>query len=273
VKILHPNLHRLKAFTDDELPGAVRGRVAAHLARCTECRKILGSIRELREVVREATASPVPEDTWSRILARRAAGEQLILPVPGAAIPPCPRTASSAIVPRVLRRAAVLVLGAAGVASATVPGSPVREWLGSVWQRDRAVTVSAPPSPAPPSESMPPDLPIAGMSVLPVDGEVQIRVEAPDPEVRIRVRLSDGDQVDVQASGAAAGSLFRTGPGRIAVVEAGPGEVRINIPRSTRKATLLVDGTLYLLKEGEQVRILATAADTMGTEFILGVHR
>lgn len=270
--IPHPGFHRLKAFADEELTAARRGRIAAHLAHCTQCRNTVASIRELKAAVREVTASPVPEGAWAKVRARRAMGEQIILPASDVASPRR-RAPFSVQAARTLRRAAVLVVGVAGVASATIPGSPVREWLSEIWQQSteaNADDAALPIAISPASTGVEP--PTAGMSVQPVDGEVRITLESPDSAARIRIRISGSDQVMVRTRGGAAGALFRTGPGWIGIVGAGPGEIRIDLPRSTHRATLLVNGTPYLVKDGEQIRVLAPRADTVGAEFILGVR-
>ncbi|HVH12964.1 MAG TPA: hypothetical protein VM759_07930, partial [Longimicrobium sp.] len=50
---------------------------------------------------------------------------------------------------------------------------------------------------------------------------------------------------------------FRTGPGRIEIVGAGPGEVVVDLPRGADAAFLEVNGRVVAAKEGKELRSLA----------------
>jgi hypothetical protein len=190
---------------------------------------------------------------------------------------------------QVLRRAAVLVLGVATVASATVPGSPVRGWIAELLHG--AAPASAPaddsvaaaggpggaagvPNPAAvaPEPGAAPDASAAGVSVLPELGRVRVVLTAPSPDLRIRVRLSDDPYSDVRATGLASGARFRTGPGRVEVSGAGAGEVEVVIPRGARSAVVEVDGRAYFRKDGDGIRLLAPASDSSGSEVVFTVR-
>lgn len=267
--ILHPGFRRLREFAGGELAPAERRRVAAHLAGCPRCRRAVASTRAVVAAAAEETAAAVPEGAWERILARRAAGEEVILPAADPAPPARGGRAS-----RALPRAAVLVLGVAGIASATILAPPLRP----LWERavgadpapveaDASRRPAAPPAARPAAEDA-----VAGMLVAPVDGAVAIVVERPHPDVRIRVRPGGGVQLAVRATGAAATALFRTGPGRVAIVEPGPGEVQVDLPRAVRTATLVVDGRPYLRMRDGRIHVLAPDADTAGSELVLRVR-
>lgn len=275
--ILHPGFRRLRAFAAGELPPAERARVAGHLAGCPRCRRVVASVRALVAAAAEETAPPVPAGAWESILARRAAGEQVILP----AADPAPPAAGPARRARswALPRAAALVLGVAGIASATVLVPTLRPlWERVVGAGPAPAEAGAPsrPSPAAPTVEPAAEPPagdaVAGMLVAPVDGAVEIRVERPHPELRIRVRTGAGSRVAVRAVGAASTALFRTAPGRVAIVEPGPGEVQVDLPRSVRDAVLSVDGTPYLRQQDGQLRLLVPRADTAGSELVLRVR-
>ncbi|MBA4158204.1 MAG: hypothetical protein H0X65_12100, partial [Gemmatimonadetes bacterium] len=174
-----------------------------------------------------------------------------------------------------LRRAAILLLGSTAVLSATVPGSPLRDWLAN----DRgaagptATAVHEPvaaPATAPAAESA--EAAPAGISVRPLEGRMRVVLTAPAPGSRIRVRLHDGERVGVWAAGVAARARFRSGPERIEVDGAGPGEIRVEIPRAAREVTLEVDGQVYLRKQGEDLRFPGPAADTAGPEIVFEVR-
>jgi peroxiredoxin len=91
-RLRHPTFETLSRYVDRELERGRHERVAAHLASCARCRATIRFVHELRAVAR---ALPVPdpaEDALERILARRAAGERVILPVSGpVAVEPAPR--------------------------------------------------------------------------------------------------------------------------------------------------------------------------------------
>lgn len=76
----HPSFERLSRYADAELTGKARERVASHLAGCTRCRDTIRFIRDLGEVARNLPAPEPPADALPRLLARRAAGERVILP-------------------------------------------------------------------------------------------------------------------------------------------------------------------------------------------------
>lgn len=76
----HPSFERLSRYADAELTGKARDRVASHLAGCTRCRDTIRFIRDLGEVARNLPAPEPPADALPRLLARRAAGERIILP-------------------------------------------------------------------------------------------------------------------------------------------------------------------------------------------------
>jgi len=104
--ILHPTARALgrHADGDDRDP-----RLAAHLLRCDRCRRAVDALRSPGDAARAAAAPPPPADALDRILARRAAGDRVLLPVDGPA--PAPRA-----LPRraMLAAAAVALLVIAG---------------------------------------------------------------------------------------------------------------------------------------------------------------
>jgi hypothetical protein len=159
-----------------------------------------------------------------------------------------------------LLRAAVLVLVVAGAASAAVPGSPVRRLLVNLWQQTTKLFVSHPAAPVAPVAQPPaptPAPPLAfpvGVSVRPLDGRIQVLLDTPAPGLRVHVRLVDGELASVQASGPASSARFSTGPGRIEVVGGGPGDLLIDLPRTTDAAQVRADDQLLFSKIGARVR-------------------
>ncbi len=267
----HPPLDALRAFGDGEAPAAEARRTAAHLEGCTDCRARLAGLRALRDEIRQATTLAPPLGAWERIAARRAAGEELILPVGDAVDAAAPRRRRLP-----LRRAAVLLLGVAGIASATVPGSPVRAWLrGLVSGESDAPAAPAPVSPAPPPAALPAadappvaeNAPEAGLGVAPVEGEVRVVVSGAGPALRIRVRLGDAPVAQVRGRGAAAEASFASGRGRVTVTGARAGELEVVLPRAADRATLTVDGTRFVVLEDGRMTVLV-AADSSGAELV-----
>jgi anti-sigma factor RsiW len=273
----HPAEGTLQALLDGELPRADRAEVELHLRGCSACR---GEAERLRAAAAALTAAlalvdrPAPTERALAATSRRRW-----------------RRWVGVDAGRVMRRAAVLVLGVATVASATVHGSPVRGWIAGLVHR---VAPSAAPGPDNTPAAVPGGAPgaatagapaagaaapgahpaasAAGVSVLPELGRVRVVLTAPSPELRIRVRLSDDTYSDVRASGLASGARFRTGPGRVEVSGAGAGEVEVVIPRGARSAVVEVDGHPYFRKDGDGIRLLAPASDSSGSEVVFTVR-
>lgn len=280
MRVLHPDLDVLRAFADgDEADAARARRTAAHLRDCAACRARVTALRDRRAQLREATTLAPPPDAWARILARREAGEELLLPSGPVPIPVPEARAETGGRASLLRRAAVLLVGVAGIASATVPGWPVRAWLADVFAGDADAEAPAAASRAPASadstaaapsvrpESAAPPLE-AGIAVSPAAGEVRVVVVDAHPALRIRVRLTDGARAEVRGRGAAAGAAFASGRGRITVTGASAGgELEVRLPRGARRASLAVGGRRLLAVEDGNL-IVFSPADTSGAEIV-----
>lgn len=269
----HPAEGTLQAHLDGELPRADRAEVERHLEGCAACRAVAERLRAAAASLTGVLA----------LLDRPAPTERAL----GAASRQRWRRWVGVDAGQVLRRAAVLVVGVATVASATVPGSPLRGWIAGLVRPDAPASVpagdsvaaavpGAPPAGAPaPGAAVPgaaPAASAAGVSVLPELGRVRVVLTAPSPDLRIRVRLSDDPYSDVRATGLASGARFRTGPGRVEVSGAGAGEVEVVIPRGARSAVVEVDGRAYFRKDGEGIRLLAPASDSSGSEVVFTVR-
>ncbi len=261
----HPAEGTLQALLDGELPRADRAEVELHLRGCSSCRGEAEGLRTAAAALTSALARVDRPAPTGRALAAASRRRRRWVGVDAG---------------QVVRRAAVLVLGVATVASATVRGSPVRGWIAGLVHR---VAPSAAPGRGSPAAGVPGGAPgaapvgghaasAAGVSVLPELGRVRVVLTAPSPELRIRVRLSDDTYSDVRASGLASGARFRTGPGRVEVSGAGAGEVEVAIPRGARSAVVEVDGRPYFRKDGEGIRLLAPASDSSGSEVVFTVR-
>jgi hypothetical protein len=95
------------------------------------------------------------------------------------------------------------------------------------------------------------------ISILPDGGRVRVQVTGSSPELRVRARLGDAPQAQVTATGAAVSARFRTGPGRIEIMGAGPGELVVDLPAGASAAFVEVNGRVIAAKEGKTLRSLA----------------
>jgi hypothetical protein len=255
----HPGEGTLQALLDGELRFDERAELELHLAGCSVCTAEMTALRESSALVSAALPlidlpAPATEQARWRMEGRRR------------------RSAGTAGV--ALRRAAVLIVGSAAVLSATVPGSPVREWLAERWDggavTEQPATVREAVPAAAMDETAAPAAP-AGVSVRPTEGRMRVVLVGPADGVRLRVQLHDGEAVGVWTSGEGPAAHFRTAPDRIEVEGVRAGEVRIEIPRAGQHITLEVNGRVYLWKEGEQLRFSGPVADTVGPEILFDI--
>lgn len=77
----HPTFRRLVRFADGDLGGKKKGRTAAHLRRCPGCREKVAFLRSLSATARRAPEPDPPAEALEEVLARRDAGDRVILPV------------------------------------------------------------------------------------------------------------------------------------------------------------------------------------------------
>jgi hypothetical protein len=244
----------LQALLDGALPAGERVTTEAHLAGCGECSALHRELRMVNARTRELllgadVPAPVAQAQMS-LRARRARR-------------PAPWAGTRAA----LLRAAVLVLAVAGVASATVPGSPVRAWLRDTLIPAHPLAPAPQPQPQPAAPAAAPQNAAGptGVSIRPRNGAVRVVLRDASPRLRITARLVDVERAGVLARGHAVETArFRTSPGRIEVVGAGPGEIEVEIPRGASIATLEVNGRIYVGKEGDSLRVLAPEADAGG---------
>ncbi|CAA9342935.1 MAG: hypothetical protein AVDCRST_MAG68-3093 [uncultured Gemmatimonadetes bacterium] len=266
----HPDITALRLFSAMELPPAEQERTASHLAACPSCRDEMRRAGEIVERVRQATELPVPEGTWERIQARRAAGDRVIPP----ALPVAPAARRETVPSRFPRRAAAIVLACAGVASAAAAVPMLRDWMAPAEQATgsskapsapaQPTTVPNAPPPAPPAAPR-----VAGSSIAPVGGVAAVDVDGATSELRIRVRLADQAEVEVRASGAAADAVFHPRKGRIRIQDPGPGQLEIILPREARRVTVRVNGRPQLVAEDGRIDVLRQAHDTIDSEIVL----
>lgn len=234
----------LQELLDGELPPGDRAGVEAHLASCPAC---AGELAELRGLTARTSALLGLVEAAPPMLAAQAEFARH-------------RRGGGALreARRALPRAAVLVLAVAGAAAAAaIPGSPAREWVRGLGTSERPAQPA--PVPAARQEAAPAVAEAAprAISILPSEGHVRVAVSASSPELRVRARLVPGARAEVTATGAAANARFRTGPGRIEVLGAGPGELVVTLPADADAAFVEVNGRVLAAKEGGELRSLA----------------
>ena len=140
----------------------------------------------------------------------------------------------------------MLILGLAALASAAIPGSPVRNWITGALRSAGILgtptsTVQA-PAPAAIPESVPAAPANAAISIQPAAGRIVVILSEVAKEATVRVKLIDGDRAQVQTSGGAERARFSTGPGRIELRGVTKGEVTVELPRNAQAARVEVDG-------------------------------
>lgn len=247
----------LQAFLDGELAADEATAAQDHLAACQLCSATFESVRDASHQVAAALA----------LLDREARPGRIGLTPPsitrrrwrwgGVAVP----------------KAAILLIAFGAVASATIPGSPVRHWL--------ATRLEAPAPPialdertASPAgvESTLAASPESGVSVEPVDGQLRILLTRPDPELLVRARIVDSVRGGAYGIGGTAAARFSTAAGTVEVIDAPAGELRIEIPRRATSASMIVDGRLYVIKEGERLRRAGAPATDAQAELVFRIR-
>jgi anti-sigma factor RsiW len=238
----------LQAYIDGEVEGSAAAELDLHITRCAECAAELDRLRTAGAQVAAALAlldvargADSTTQAWWRVRHNRGSRTGRLLTWG-------------------VGRAAALLLVAAGVASAALPGSPVREaiagWLADGEDPEAAAAPGRTPAATPetPATERATELRRAEMTVLPVDGRVRVLIWAAANEATVRVNFVPGERVSVQAGGEEGEVRFRSGPGRIEVYDLGAGHAVVNLPSSLAQASIEVDGRQFLYKEGDQLR-------------------
>lgn len=248
----------LLAYLDGELESDRRARVAEHVLACDECRHELEELRRRSSLLSDVLPSVEAAgagDALSELRARTGehrgrdrdtdGPRQADADVVGGS-PSTPAGSSDGGSRRSIRaflQAAALVLAFAGAAAAAIPGSPVRTWLvRSVDAVTELFTADA-------EEAERPDATgeaLSAVAVKPEKGKISIQLTEPAAGLRVRVELVDSDRARVRAGK----SRYRTGPGRIEVLEPWGEDVYIELPSRAREARVEVDGRGVVRLEG-----------------------
>lgn len=243
--MIHVDEGTLQAWLDGELSGAARAEVEAHVASCSACTQAGDALRALsaRTHAVLAVLGDAPDATLPALAAvhRRARGRGV------------------ARIPASLVRAAALLLIFGGVVAAAIPGSPLHRWIIDV-VGEEPVAEPAPPviEPPPVVEPAPVREPVqeTGLSILPADGELTIRLQDVGPDTEVVVREVDEELAWARWNAANTGVRQRSGAGRLEISNVGPGPMTLLIPRSARSVIVEVDGSIWWAREGGQVRVL-----------------
>jgi len=225
------NLHRpLSELAGLEaLPPRRRDRVRRHLADCQRCRDDLTFVRSFRDLAAEVTAPAAPAHGLARVLARREAGERVILP---ADVPPA----------RPRRRVAVpLAIAVTAVAAVAITAQLAV----------RAVRLHQPESAAAPAPAQ--AAPSVGIAIVPTGDTAEVRLSGPGL-FRLEALIHDGRELGVRGRGAAEAARFRTARGGISVSEVTGGEIEVRIPRGI-SSRIYVNDRLVLTGDGRVLRV------------------
>jgi hypothetical protein len=263
--MLHPALHELRAFADDELSPGARGKATRHLNACQRCRDEVAWVERTRSALRAAPVLTAPVRSWSKIQERIERGEIVILPSDSAAFA-IEHSRRRAVI------AAILVLVLAGGAAAVVQRQAIRDWFtaSSIDNGQPGPAASMPATTAPLAKPAPEPV-TTQLAVSPDNGVLSVTITQPSAELRLRVRLGDQPDLELIATGTAGTGQFRAGPGRLVIENPGPGELLLTLPRRANRVSVQVDGRTLLVLQGSEVRLLVPA-DTSGPEFILPVR-
>jgi hypothetical protein len=249
----HPNEGLILGFLDDELEPRDREDIGAHLDRCEACRITAEGLRGSSRFASERLLLldvEAPTDSARRSLDRRIQRKGLrpLIRFPGMA-----------------KAAGIALLLVGGTVSA-LPGSPVRQWILAGWERvTHGNAPSADEPQATPSGSEGASAGSgeeSGAGIPTAGGVVEILISDLPANAEVRVLLVDGDNARIYGP---PGTHFRTETGRVEAV-APRGAVRVELPHRARVARVIVNGELYLRKNGEQLEILGPVRDSAAAE-------
>lgn len=234
---MHPDQEQLQRYLHGELPDSQGTMVREHLHVCAECRALVdAAAREEAEThallrhLDHARVHPTAQD-----------------------IPHLARRSSSY---RYRRAAAILLaLGLAGSVYA-IPGSPVRDWVDVLLDRNDPTSKQAPPGAVPRSE---PDQ--TGVEVEPGSSLV-IDFVRRQSQGDAMVALTDSALVTVRTQNGTA--IFTSDADRLLIDNTGAASYQIHLPRRAPRIEIRLGGQRIFLKQGDSITA-TRPADTTGT--------
>lgn len=259
----------LQAYLDDELIGEEKSSVVAHVGACAECSRQLAELKAADVIVGRALrmlgsapadlvpATPVVTLDLDRARAARS-GARHSMPQFGYGS---------------LARAAAMVLLLAGGVAAVVPGSPVRRWVVRSAERIAALFTSEKPAapavtPATTTAAEKPFVAAEGLGIAPDNGQVRVLIWSAAAGSSVRVTFVDTPRPFVQYSEDAKEARFRSSRGRLEILDLGAGAAEVQLPRSLRSATIDVNGTQYLYKQGDSLRVTGPVVRRTADEIV-----
>jgi predicted anti-sigma-YlaC factor YlaD len=235
--MMHVEEGVLQAYLDDEVTAGARTDIDEHLQSCSACTDELTRLRQASQLFasafRESDVVAPSVVAQTRLAEIRRFQPEFARPRPR----------------RALARAAMFIVGLGAVASAAVPGSPVRAWLSDALTRagllEEPQSATAPPLPAPEATAAPEGTQQStALAIDPVAGSVRIVLRNVSPTVSVSVQTVDQPRAVVEAAGAASKARFRTGVGLLEVDGIDGGSVVVQIPRGVTSATVERDGRI-----------------------------
>ncbi|MEZ4415290.1 MAG: hypothetical protein R3E10_06015 [Gemmatimonadota bacterium] len=174
-----------------------------------------------------------------------------------------PLRRKSAPTPRVpWARAAVVVLAAGLAGASALPGSPVRGWLRTGWERVHGTPTSTARAEDAPQATIEP----LGVRLAPDLGRLRVTVTGAGPDALVEVIFAGEGLAGAYVAGDA---RFSTSPGRVDV-QAPTGPVRIELPEGATDVELAVDGRLWLRRVGARLEVLGPVIERDDTHIRFG---
>jgi hypothetical protein len=214
----------------------VRAEIDKHLQSCSACNAELHKLSAASLLFSNAVKQA---DVIAPVLAGQLQFAAAHKPEPNVAMPaPQPR--------RALARAAMFIVGLAAVASAAVPGSPVRAWISTALTRAGLLDdsqSSAGPVVRDDARAVARGTPAPTVFFIePVAGRVQVVLTNVKPAATVSVQPTDASRVEVEVTGAAARAHFESTSGRLSISGVEGGTVLVKVPRSGPSAIVEQDG-------------------------------
>lgn len=255
----HPDSGSIQALLDGEMEGREADELRSHVAECPACKAeketLAAASKETARALLLLDRAPPLDSARKSIQARR---RRKVMAGPERSLFSLPRAASIALL-------------ITGMAAAALPGSPVRRWLtqgwGDVTQEGAEVEGARntdDPSTAPaPEREVPPE---TGVGITVPSEGMDISVHGLLPGAELRLLWTDGEEAWIHAG---EGTRFNRTGGRLEAFSP-PGDVRIEVPRSTPYMVVRLDGVMLLRKTGSDLEIMGPVLESTASEIRFG---